>query len=389
MDDATARTRTLGRRMASAKPAAAPRRSAGSGSPRRGDEPQISPARWAGVALVMVAILAAIVLAVVSPSESGSDDQPGTLADAPSPTPAASPLDTRRPLLAPTIVSPGDTTTAEYEIALTVEVPTEEALPRKLLTLVVLRGDEELRTLEKPKLGSKVTIEGVSLLERSDNELTVALRSAAGYGPESSPVLVTHDPDAPTLTITAPANGTEVYDRTIQVEGTSEAGAKVTIRNQTTGWGPVTQTVDSGGGFEESVKLEYGKNAIVVESQGRTAVSPPQVVRVIRRDGRPRLANVKVPKVIKKSSLPGSISVKVMVTDDRGDPMADAIVAYSLSSLTSPADTYSEVTGPDGRSAWKPEVAWSSSLADDVQLTLTVTSPHDETVSKTYDIPIS
>lgn len=388
MDDATARTRTLGRRMASAKPAAVPRRSGSAGSPRRGDEPQISPARWAGVALVMTAILAAIVLAVVSPSESDSEDRPGTLAGAPSPTPAASLLDTRRPLLAPTIVSPGDGPTAEYEIALTVDVPAEEELTRKLLTLVVLRGDEELRTLEKPRLGSRVTIEGVSLLERSENELTVALRSAAGYGPRSLPVLVTHDPDAPTLTITSPANGTEVYDRTIQVEGTSEVGAEVTIRNETTGWGPFSQTVDSGGGFEESVKLRYGKNAIVVESQGRTALSPPQVVRVIRQDGRPRL-EVDVPEEVRKSSLPGRISVKVMVTDARGEPMADATVAYSLGSLTSPADTYSEVTGPEGNSSWKPEVAWSSSLADVIQLGLTVTSPHGDTVEKKYDISIS
>jgi hypothetical protein len=338
----------------------------------------------------MVAILAAIVLAVVSPSEPGSEDRPGALAGAPSPTPAASLLDTRRPLLAPVIVSPGDTRTAEYEIAVTVDVPAEEELTRKLLTLVVLRGDEELRTLEKPKLGSRITIEGVSLLERSDNELTVALRSAAGYGPRSTSVLVTQNPDAPTLTITAPANGTEVYERTIQVEGTSEVGAKVTIRNETSGWGPTTQTVDSGGGFEESVKLVFGKNVIVVESQGlTTALSPPQVVRVTRLDGRPRLKKVDVPEEIRKSSLPGKISVKVMVTDERGDPMADATVAYSLGSLTSPAETYSEVTGPDGRSAWNPEVAWSSSLADLLQLTLTVTSPHGDTVEKKYDIPIS
>lgn len=337
----------------------------------------------------MSAILAAIVLAMLSPSVPDGVDQPGKLAEVASPTPAASIADTRRPTTRPTIVSPSDRATDEFLIAMTVDVP-DEGLPRNLLSLVVLRGDEELKVLNKPKLGRKVVIEDVPLLERSVNELTVALKTEAGHGPRSAPVLLTQDPDAPTLAITAPADGDKTYDRTIEVRGTSEVGAEVTFRNETNGIGPLRQTVGDSGEFEKSVRLKVGKNRIVVESKDETGLSwPPQVVRVTRIDGKPRFEVEVKPKRIKKSSPPKTIKVVVTVTDGQGEPMADADVAYTLGSLSSPIDTHGDITGPDGKSIWRPDIAWSSSLANALQLGLTVTSPHGETVEDSYDIPIS
>jgi hypothetical protein len=387
MDDVTARTRMLGRRMASAKPAVAARRSSSPKRPTGVREPKVSAERWAGVALVMSAILAAIILAVVSPSEpEEAIAQPGAVAGTASPTPAPSVVDMRVPTARPTIVSPGSGPTAEYEIAVTVDVP-EEELPRKLLSLVVLRGDEELVVRSsKFKLGSRVTIKGVPLRERSDNELTVALKTEAGIGPLSAPVVVTHDPDAPALTINAPLDRAEVYGRTITVRGTSEVGAEVTIKNDSNGFGPVALTVGSSGEFEKVVQLKYGNNRIVVESKGRTSVSPSKVVRVKRLDSRPY---VKVDVTPKRISKPGPIKVVVTVTDSDGEPMADATVAYTLRSPTSPSDTHNDVTGANGRSVWRTDVTWSSSLADAIQLGVSVTSPRGDTVEQPYQIKIS
>ncbi|MFO7533738.1 MAG: hypothetical protein R6W93_14875 [Candidatus Limnocylindrales bacterium] len=388
MDDVTARTRTLGRRMASAKPAVAARRSSSLKRPTGGQEPQVSPARWAGVALVLTAILAASVLAVLSPSQpEESNAQPGTVAGAASPTPAPSVADMRVPTGKPTIVSPGSGPTPEYEIAITVDVPEEEELPRKLLSLVVLRGDEELAVrAPKFKLGGRVTIKGVPLLERSDNELAVALKSEAGIGPPSDSVVVTQDPDAPALTITAPSDRTEVSTRTVTVKGTSEVGAEVTIKNESNGVGPISLTVGSSGEFEKAVQLQVGINRIAVESKDQTAVSPRKVVRVTRVDSRPYF---KVDVTPKRISKPGPIKVVVTVTDAEGEPMADATVAYTLRSPTSPSDTHTDVTGANGRSVWKTDVAWSSALADAIQLGVSVTSPGGDTVEQPYQIEIS
>jgi hypothetical protein len=387
MDDVTARTRTLGRRMASAKPAVAARRSSSLKRPTGGQEPRISPARWAGVALVLTAILAASALAVLSPSQpEESSAQPGVITSTASPTPAPSVADMRVPTGKPTIVSPGSGPTPEYEIAITVDVP-EEELPRKLLSLVVLRGDEELAVrAPKFKLGGRVTIKGVPLLERSDNELAVALKSEAGIGPPSDPVVVTQDPDAPALTITAPSDRTEVSTRTVTVKGTSEVGAEVTIRNESNGVGPISLTVGSSGEFEKAVQLQYGINRIAVESKDQTAVSRRKVVRVTRVDSQPYF---KVDVTPKRISKPGPIKVVVTVTDAEGEPMAEATVAYTLRSPTSPSDTHTDVTGANGRSVWKTDVAWSSSLADAIQLGVSVTSPGGDTEEEGYQIEIS
>jgi hypothetical protein len=387
MDDVTARTRTLGRRMASAKPAVAARRSSSLKRPTGGQEPRISPARWAGVALVLTAILAASALAVLSPSQpEEANAQPGVITSTASPTPAPSVADMRVPTGKPTIVDAGPNPTAEYEIAVTVDVP-EDELPRKLLSLVVLRGDEELVVRSsKFKLGSRVTIKGVPLRERSDNELTVALKSEAGIGPPSDPVVVTQDPDAPALTITAPSDRTEVSTRTVTVKGTSEVGAEVTIKNESNGVGPISLTVGSSGEFEKAVQLQYGINRIAVESKDQTAVSRRKVVRVTRVDSQPYF---KVDVTPKRISKPGPIKVVVTVTDAEGEPMAEATVAYTLRSPTSPSDTHTDVTGANGRSVWKTDVAWSSALADAIQLGVSVTSPGGDTVEQPYQIEIS
>jgi hypothetical protein len=387
MDDVTARTRTLGRRMASAKPAVAARRSSSLKRPTGGQEPRISPARWAGVALVLTAILAASALAVLSPSQpEEANAQPGVITSTASPTPAPSVADMRVPTGKPTIVDAGPNPTAEYEIAVTVDVP-EDELPRKLLSLVVLRGDEELVVRSsKFKLGSRVTIKGVPLRERSDNELTVALKSEAGIGPPSDPVVVTQDPDAPALTITAPSDRTEVSTRTVTVKGTSEVGAEVTIKNESNGVGPISLTVGSSGEFEKAVQLQYGINRIAVESKDQTAVSRRKVVRVTRVDSQPYF---KVDVTPKRISKPGPIKVVVTVTDAEGEPMAEATVAYTLRSPTSPSDTHTDVTGANGRSVWKTDVAWSSALADAIQLGVSVTSPGGDTVEEGYQIEIS
>ena len=188
--------------MASAKSAPGARRSTPTRGSKSGDETQVSPARWAGVALVMLAILAAIVLAVLSPSDHDTGRQPGTVvgsSPSPAPSPGASPADGRVPTSRPSINS-APTLTAEVEIPVVVQIPADEKLPRKLLTLVLLRGDEEIGSLKKFKLGQETTVYA-RLIEGGVNEITAALRTEAGLGPQSDPVLVTQDKDAPGLEI--------------------------------------------------------------------------------------------------------------------------------------------------------------------------------------------
>ena len=375
--------------MASAKPAATSRRSTSGKGSKKSDEPEISPARWGGVALVIAAIVAAITLAVISPSDPDATAQPGVAGVDPTPTPAPSVLDTRVPTAQPTIVSPGEGPTPEYEIPVTVAVPEEDML-RRDLTLVVLRGEEELGKVLKPKPGTKVTVEGVRLLRGSENELTAALKGPGGLlGPRSNPVLVTQNPDAPSLAITSPAKGYTTYDKTVIVAGTSEVGAEVRISNEANSFGPRTVVVPASGEFTISVPLKHGPNRILAESEDQIEQTRRKWIKVVRKDGRPTIDDVKYLRQIPKSTLPRKIKVVVQVVDSKGEKMEGAKVAYTLGAPGYPAVTTDEETGPNGTSVWRPEIERSNALTNTLELSVTVTSPQGDQKTKNYEITLT
>ena len=373
--------------MASAKSAPGPRRTTPTRGSKSGDEAQVSPARWAGVALVMVAILAAIVLAILSPGEPDAGLAPAGLTD-PSPTPGASPVDGRRPTTTPTISS-AQTPTGEVEIPIVVAVSADEALPRKLLTLVLLRGDEEIGSEPKPKPGTEVTVYA-RLLEGGVNEIRAALKSDAGLGPRSEPVLVTQDKDAPSLAITSPEDGTKTNAKAIIVTGTSEVGANLRISNKAKGVksNPKTVVVGDSGEFEKSVGLGYGKNVIAVESEDQAGNPRRQEVRVTRLDLRPRIKTFSVPRRIKRSSLPNRIKVMVEVVDKAGKKMPGATVAFTLGAPGF-GDTDEGITDAEGRYTWRPRLQPSNPLADGIEVAVTVTSTTGETAEDSRLIELS
>lgn len=360
--------------MASAKPTATTRRSTSRSSSGQGagGEHHISPARWGGVALVVAALVGAIALAVLSPGRPASPAEPMAADAGATPTMPAAVPDGQVPTLRPRIVSPVEGPTGEIEIEVTVEVP-EEDMPRRSLTLVVLRGDTELGAVERPRTGSRVPVPGIRLVQNSVNELTAALKGPGGLGPRSEPVLVTQDRDAPALAITSPAMGEVSYDKTISVTVTSEPGAEVLVSNAANEFDkPVV--VGPGGEVTVGVPLSIGRNRIVVESVDQAGLKRQDKVRVVRRDGTPQI-KVSAPKRVKRSSLPRTVRIVVVVTDKQGQALQDATVAYTLGAGM-PSLTHEAETDERGRSTWSPEIVRSDPPADVLELGVTVTSPY-------------
>jgi len=355
--------------MASAKPAAPTRRSSAPKGPQKNGDSEISRARWAGVALVIAAIIGAIILAVVSPSDPTTETQPGgATAEA---TPTATVLDTRVPSAQPRITNPLGGTTREIVIPVTVDVP-EEELPRRLVRLLILRGDAELGSEKIPKGGGKVVVQDVRLVS-GPNELVATLDGPGGHGPLSEPVVVTLDRDAPPLAITSPKNKSETYDDTVLVTGTSEVGAKIELKNEANGF---TQplVVGESGEFAITMRLKRGGNRIVATSVDTAGMDREEWVRIKLLDGRPAV-KVDAPDRVRKSSLPRRIKVAVDVTDAGGKKMEGADVFYSLGGPGRNTITESDVTNANGKSTWNPMIERSTSPADAVELSVTVTSP--------------
>lgn len=372
--------------MASTKPAATTRRARTGSRTDKGADPEISHARWAGVALVITALVGAITLAVISPSETGSDSIAGVGAVAPTPTPAASAsTDTRLPTAIPAIKTPGDgTDTSEWDALVTVTVPNDK-LPAKKLALVVLRGEEEIGRKERPKLGGEDVIAGVRL-DPGPNEITVVLESAGGQGPRSEPVTVILDRDKPELAVTFPEGRHKTFDDTILVEGVTEPGAEVRVINAALKKSKgSTRVVGISGTFEFSVPLKKGPNQITAESTDSAGQTQDVKVVVVRQDGRPSI-KLDAPKKISRGELPKEVKLGVTVTDSESERMADAAVTFHLQGTGRPAETFETETNANGRATWKAQIKGGNS--NPIELVVEVTSEQGQTRNAKQQIEI-
>ena len=370
--------------MASAKSTSTTRRSGTRKGSAKAAETEISPARWAGVALVIAALIGAIGLAVISPSDPDADagGQANVIVPA-APSPAAV-LDTRTPAVQPTITNPLDgVVTGEWDIDVDVELR-EEELAKRLLTLVILRDGEVIGEKAKPTTGGTEVVGGTRLLE-GVNVITAALRGPGGlYGPASEPVTITLDKDAPGLDLTSPRDKLKTFDDTVTVEGTSEAGAEVTITNEAQGFDPGPMVVGPSGTFEMVVPLKKGRNVIVAQSQDQARQKQRSSIVVTRKDGKP-VVKLIAPERVKRSSLPRKVRIVAEVTDSSGDKMEGASVSFSIGGDNRVAETFVDETAANGRAVWQAEVKGGSSP---VLVGVEVTSPYGQTRRARHEITL-
>ena len=374
--------------MATAKPTATTKRTSSGKRSKKDDEPEVSRARWAGVALVIAAIVGAVVLAVVSPSDPGTTQQPGAIAVDPSPSPSPTVLDTSVPVAQPSITSPNSGVTRELYVAVTADLPEETEVRKRNLKLYVMRGEEIVGELPKPKTGESVVVEGVSLVP-GPNELTAVLKGPGGLGPASDPITVTVDRNIIELVITSPENKHKTYDDTVRVEGTSEVESLVTIHNEANGV-EVPITVGSNGEFAATIRLKRTVNRISATATDDAGLPNKATIKVTRLDGRPTVKVTVAPDTLRESGLPTKIKITVQVRDADGEPMAEADVAYSLGGTGRTTATEVGTTNANGRATWNPVVSASSSLSEEVQVGVTVASPASgETTVVNKSVPIN
>jgi hypothetical protein len=350
--------------MASSKPASTVRgrSSPGSGSaPGQGGDDEVSRARWAGVALVIAALLGAISLAVLSPGGGTTPAGPLTTTPMGSPPAQATVLDTRLPVTQPEITSPkAGWIIGEWYLDVDVDVP-DEPLPKRLLSLVILRNGAEVKSVDRPEPGRAVSVPEVPLAA-GQNVLTAALRGPGGLGPESEPVSVTQDRDAPVLRITAPKTGLDTFDSSITVAGTSEPGASVKVENTANRW-DADIGVGPSGDFEANVPLAMGRNRISVSSTDAAGMEQRDAIAVTRKDGKP-VIKISAPKQVARAELPKLIRIVVDVSDVDGVKLQDATVSYTLGGPGWTAQDFEDQTDANGRSSWEVELVAGGSGSD-------------------------
>ncbi|MEX1296677.1 MAG: hypothetical protein AB1Z67_10935 [Candidatus Limnocylindrales bacterium] len=329
---------------------------------------------------------------MISPSDPGLASQPGAepeeVAEASTaPDASASPSDTTLdgpvPVVAPTITVPRDgTVIGEFEIAVTVDVPDDRTVKRRDLDLYVYNGSQLEETLEKPKPGTTVEVEGIRLAP-GENVLTAKLGSPAGPGPASEPHRITLDEDAPVLTIVEPENKHQTYEDTVLVEVTSEVGASVTIQNKAID-DDAEVTIGPAGSASRRIRLKYGKNNILATSVDQAGLPRTRRVNVTRLDGRPKV-KLKVPAKVKP---PEDVRIVAEVTDAKGQPMRDAEVYFTLLAPNQSTDDVNDTTNAKGKAVWEVPVARSSSPAAALEVGVVVISPTGDEVEQSRKIDL-
>jgi hypothetical protein len=354
--------------MASSKPAATIRRA----SKKPGSsEPEIPRGTWAGVGLVVAALLGAVALAVISPS-----DPTGNTAAITIPVESADPggtvIDGRLPTERPQILDPDDgDVIKDIEIDIRVAV-TRDPLPPGELMLQILRDGVMVRE-KKPRQLTEVRFDGIRL-RQGTNVLTAALSGPGGLGPLSEPITVVVDQDGPSLEVLAPKINTETFESSVVVSGTSEPGVKVQVNNRSKEWEDAT-TVGPGGTFEQSVPLVEGKNRIVIVATDTVGNNSKETRVVSKQNGRPSVA-LSVPKRIKASSLPSELKISADVTDANQQPIPGADVTFTLIQPLRSTETHETVTDDDGRATWRAPIAKRTGGDDVIKIAVKVTAPN-------------
>jgi hypothetical protein len=314
----------------------------------------VSGARWAGVALVIMALLGAIALAAISPSESGTGPRSGIGAEPATPQPASIEPDARIPAVQPRIISPEDgITTDEYELRVTITVP-EYELPTKALSLQVYRNGQLVGTVSKPRADDNEV--GPIKLVEGRNNITAALVSSSGVGPMSDPIAIDVDKMGPDVNVTSPRENDRIFTRSVTVIGTTEVGAEVTVKNATNDR-KREETVGPSGKFEMSILLEDGNNRIVITVVDAAGNRAKRVVRTVTRiDRKPKVVLRLSTNEIKVSSLPKPLRMIVTATDSTGKPIEGAQVSFHLSVSGQETRSQSPVTNERGQASWRTTI---------------------------------
>jgi len=329
------------------------------------------------VALVIAAIIGAIALAVISPSDPKPSEPGGLPPVSATAGPDAGPVDAPIPTERVSIIIPTPAVISEVDIEVTVDVPKAE-IPRERLFVVILRNGVSVAEEPKRKAAGKQVVPGVRLLEGA-NELTAALRGPGGLGPLSEPVLMTVDRDAPRLSITSPENGATTFEDLIEITGTSEPGAEVRIRNLTA-VSDETIVVGPNGTYQQIVPLKKDTNKIVVTSTDAAGMDRKVKISVERLGGKP-VIKLAAPKELERSLLPKEVRISVQVTDSAGENIEGAMVSYSLGGLQRIAETFVEETNSKGKSSWNVMVTPGGPGLNPVQVTVEVTTPYGKAES--------
>ena len=218
------------------------------------------------------------------------------------------------------------------------------------------------------------------------NTFVATLVGPNGEGRESPPVTYILDTKLPKVSITSPAAGARVSASSIDVAGTSDAGATILVRNaMVTGGALNSAVVGSDGKFKLTVQVVAGPNTIYLTSTDRAGNATNTSVSVKRDYGQLAAHLAVIPSKFASTSQT-KLTLTIHATSFNGNPLANAKASFTvtiqgLGPIVSPDVT----TDAMGTAVW--EVSVSQATPGIGQAAVVVTSDAGDVV--TANAPIT
>jgi hypothetical protein len=229
---------------------------------------------------------------------------------------------------------------------------------------------------------TRFTSSSITLIE-GPNVFQARLGTPTGEGQPSPVATYILDTTPPKISITAPGQGAKVTSSTIDVSGTSDAGATITIRNrQAPGGGLNNQPVGTDGKFNLPVAVVAGSNTIDLTSTDQAGNSSSTQLTVNRDPGKLAAHLAATPS---KFSVKDQTTVKLTlhVTSFNGGPLADARVTFTvtiqgLGPIVSPELT----TDSTGAITWQVDISGAAPGAGEASV-LVISPGGDQVIATT------
>jgi hypothetical protein len=343
------------------RPRASARRTGRLGRPLDSEETRVGtqtasvvrePLSWPkriGILVALVAIGGTVILAggaLTSHTSTGSGSpRPGASG---SPDQSSQPPNgTAVPDVAPVIVPPDSAATKVASWTAEITIPTL-SIPRQDLRLRIYRDGKQIRDVAVRK-GSTMTVRNIPL-KRGENSITAAFVGPGGVGPVSAAVAITLDQVAPSLRITAPAEGAVINSPSAEIRGITEPGVPVTVLN-TSNSAKSEVTAAADGAFQTMIELGPGKNDISVTAADAVGNSTKNTRSVVHGTGKSDVQLTISQDTFRLRRLPTTFDADVLVFDADGVAVDGAAVTFTLSAPGQPTSRY-DATTDHGAASW-------------------------------------
>ena len=222
-------------------------------------------------------------------------------------------------------------------------------------------------------------------LTEGANKLVATLAWSSGEGQPSPVVTYTLDTKPPKVTISSPKHGANVNSSTVDVSGSTDAGATVAIRNEQAPGGSLKSiTVGDDGRYTLTVNVVAGSNTIDITSTDQAGNTATTSVTITRSYGQLAAHLAVSPPKFRTSSHP-TLKLTTHASSFGGAPLAGATVTFTvaiqgLAPMVSPELT----TDSTGTATW--QVAVTGATSGTGQASVLVTSSTGDVVTATAAI---